>query len=317
MTGLGLAARRTSLVFCFAVTLSWSQVARADDEAVTRFERGVQLYENENYEGALVEFTTAYNLSKNYRLLYNIGICQTALKEYVLATETFKNYLTEGGAEIPEAKKADVNDRLSKLALNVAHVHVITDAPAGTPLMVDDRHVSSVPFPDAIPVKIGRRQFSITVDGRRATQTITVQSGTDAPTVTLNVAAAPPPVVDVSTPQKGPVAAGPSFPVLWWGLTAGLGVAAAVTGTIAVGKRNDFEERQASFGIDKASLEDSRSSARTFGIVTDVLLVATVAGAGLSTYFTIDYFRKKKQQQQQRNTGLYVTPFGVGYARSF
>src|ERR1041384_7041483 len=66
------------VVFGFAL---WSAPSYADDEAVTRFERGVQLFEAENYEGALVEFNTAYKLSKNYKLLYNIGICQNALKD--------------------------------------------------------------------------------------------------------------------------------------------------------------------------------------------------------------------------------------------
>ena len=313
MTGLGHAARRGSLVLCLAVSLvSWSELAHADDEAVTRFERGVQLYEGENYEGALVEFTTAYTLSKNYRLLYNIGICQTALKEYVVATETFQRYLAEGGAEVPETKKADVNDRLAKLALNVAHVRIVTDAPAGTPLLVDDQPVGTVPLPESIAVKIGRRQFSITVDGRRASQTVAVASGTESTTIQLNVAEAAPPVVNVGTQQ--PTAAGPSFPYVWWGLTAGLGAAAAVTGSVAVSRRNKFEQQQATFGIEQKSLDDARSSARTMGIVTDALLVATVAGAGISTWFTIDYMKKKKKQ---RTAGLYVTPFGVGYEGGF
>ncbi|MBX3229707.1 MAG: hypothetical protein KIT84_05185 [Labilithrix sp.] len=279
---------------------------------MTRFERGVQLYEGENYEGALVEFTTAYELSKNYKLLYNIAICQTALKDYVVATETFQRYLADGGAEIPEARKADVNERLAKLALNVAHVTVTTDAPPGTTLMIDDQPVATTPLPESIAVKIGRRQFSIVVNGRRAAQTVSIASGNENAPIHLTVAETVPPPVEAPQQSAPPQAASPSFPYLWWGMTGALGVASAVVGTFAVGKRNDFEERQATFGVSRKSLEDAQSSAQTLGVVTDVLLVATVAAAGVSTWFTIDYVKKKK-----RSTGLVVTPFGVGYTRSF
>lgn len=302
----GLGALAVTLAIATAPSLARAQ----GDEAVQRFERGVQLYEAENYEGALVEFQSAYKISSNYKLLYNIAICQTALKDYAVATETFNRYLSEGGAEVSEARKADVKERLAKLALNVTRVKVTTDAPAGATLAVDDQTVGTTPLPESIAVKIGRRQFSLTANGRTVTKTVDINSGDQNAPINIVFAAVTTGTVDTS---PGKAEAGPSFPIVWWGLTAALGVGTVVTGALAVGKRNDFERQQATYGVSKATLEDSRSSARTLGIVTDVLLVATVVGAGASTYFTIDYFKKKKKQ----DTGIYVTPFGVGYVRSF
>ena len=59
-------------------------------------------------------------------------------------------------------------------------------------------------------------------------------------------------------------------------------------------------------------IRDSRSTARTYGLVTDVLLVGTVLSAGVSTYLTIRYVGKKKT-----TAGLTILPMGIGYARSF
>src|SRR5262249_44702625 len=113
---------------------------------------------------------------------------------------------------------------------------------------------------------------------------------------------------------------GPSFPWPFWGLTVLLGGAAAVTGTLAVGKRNDFEEKQATFGVAKSTLEDQRSQAQTMGIVTDILLGTTVLSTGLSTYLTIRYFGKKKQSSASSGaplTSVTILPMGIGYRRSF
>jgi hypothetical protein len=307
-------SNRATWIFAAALPLmvaAWSTPAYADDEAVTRFERGVQLYEAENYEGALVEFNTAYKLSKNYKLLYNVGICQNAMKDYAAATESFQRYLNEGGAELSEARRADVNDRLSKLSLMVTRVRVSTNAPSGATLLIDEQPSGTTPLPDTIPVKIGRRQFSITAQGRTVTKTVDVSSGDQTP-ISLVLTDTPGQANDTTSTPVSTDDDGPSFPWPFWGLTAVLGGATAVTGVLAVGKANDFEKKQATFGIDKASLEDERSKAQTLGLVTDVLLVCTVLSAGVSTVLTIRYFGKKKQ-----NTGIIILPLGIGYSRSF
>ena len=98
------------------------------------------------------------------------------------------------------------------------------------------------------------------------------------------------------------------------------GGAAAVTGVLAVNARNDFEEKQATFGVNKATLEDDRSKTQTFGIVTDALFVATALSAGLSVYMTVRYFGSKRQNTAKMGgvpAGITVLPMGIGYARSF
>lgn len=312
MTRLAWQYRRAVWVFAFASALAVApRVARADDEAVTRFERGVQLYEAENYEGALVEWMTAYKISKNFKLLYNIGICQNALKDYPAATESFQRYLAEGGSEVSAARKADVQDRLAKLSLMVTRVRVTTDAPAGSTVRVDDQPVGTTPLADPITVKLGRRVFSVSAKGRTASKTVDIASGGETAVVTLalgDAPATPPP----PPPPKKPAADGPSFPWAAWGVTALLAGGATVTGIFALDARNDLERKQATFGVSTSSLEQQRSTAETFGLVTDVLIGAAIISGGVSTYLTIRYAGAKKKEH-----AFTVLPLGVGYVRSF
>src|SRR5687767_10373630 len=44
--------------------------------AQSHFRRGVDLYEERNYDGALAEFSRAHELVPNYRVLYNLAQTQ-------------------------------------------------------------------------------------------------------------------------------------------------------------------------------------------------------------------------------------------------
>ncbi|MBX3191975.1 MAG: hypothetical protein KF819_33600 [Labilithrix sp.] len=295
----------------FAVLALAPASARAEDEAVVRFERGVQLYEAENFEAALIEFVTAYKLSKNYKLLYNIGICQMATRDYGAAADSFRQYLTEGGGEIGEARRKDVQDRLAKLGLMITRVRITSNAPAGTTLLVDDRPAGTLPLGEPLSVKTGRRQFAVVVAGRTFSQTADVTSG-DVATIDLRVDEAPPPSPIAETPVRVEPDS-PSFPWFPWVMTGALGAAATITGVMAVGARNDFGASRAELGVTPERLDDERSRAQTLGYVTDGLLVGTAIMAGLSTYFTIRYATRS----QSGSSGVVVTPVSFTFSRSF
>jgi len=307
--------RLLAKVAIVAALLLAPQIASAQgtDEAVQRFERGVSLFEAQNYEGALVEFNAAYKLSGNYKLLYNIGICQQLGKDYVAATESFRKYLREGGSDVSPEKKADVEGRLQTLSLSVARVRVSTDAPAGTTLNVDDAPIGQVPLPDLATVKIGKRTFSLSAGGRTVTKTVEIASG-DNPAVTLSMADAVGPATGAPPAERpiAPVDSGPSFPVVPWAITVLLGGAATVTGVLAVGKANDFQTDKSTYGVSQSTLDDDRSKARTMALVTDILLGCTIVSAGVSTFFTIKWAGAKGEK-----TAIVVTPSSVGLARSF
>jgi hypothetical protein len=275
----------------------------------------VQLYEADNFEAALIEFSTAYKLSKNYKLLYNVGICQMATKEYGPAAESFRQYLSEGGSEIGDARRKDVQDRLAKLGLMITRVRVASNAPAGTTLLIDDRPAGQLPLTEPISVKTGRRQFSVTVAGKAFIKAVDVTSG-DVATVDLVVDEAALHPGPTGLPAEKPVEtdSGPSFPWPLWVLTGALGGGAAVTGILAVNARNDLGETRAQFGADPDKIDSDRSKAQTLGNVTDVLLIGTVIAAGISTYLTIRHFNGKKAAPA---AALTVTPGASYFSRSF
>src|SRR5262245_54854214 len=51
-------------------------------EATARFERGLALYDDGDYDAALVEFSRAYELSPTYKVLYNIAKIERVKNDY-------------------------------------------------------------------------------------------------------------------------------------------------------------------------------------------------------------------------------------------
>lgn len=313
-------------VALFALVTLAPTRALAGDDAMVRFERGVQLYEAENYEAALAEFSTAYKLSKNYKLLYNIAICQMATHDYVAASESFRSYLADGGAEVGEPRRKDVQERLGKLGLMLARVRVTSNAPAGTVLSVDDRPVGKLPLTEPLTVKTGRRQFTINVAGRTTTKAVDITSG-DTATVELALepALAEGPATTKGSAPADAASAGPSFPWPLWAVTGVLAGGAVVTGVLAVDARNDLGAERARFNPSQSDLDADHSRARTLGIVTDALIAGSLVSAGISTWLTIRYLGAKKSPATAARAaasarptgGLVLTPAFVSFSRSF
>src|SRR6188768_803127 len=61
-----------------------------------RYTRGLALYGDGEFLLALVEFERAYQLSNNYKVLYNIGQVRIQLGRYAKAKEALEEYLKIG-----------------------------------------------------------------------------------------------------------------------------------------------------------------------------------------------------------------------------
>src|SRR4051794_6564997 len=105
-------SRAVRAVLPCAVTLAllapaWA--ARADDpppgaaasgvsaDADVHFRRGVDLFRERAFGGALTEFRRAYQIAPSYRVLYNIALCHAELREYAQAHAAYRQYLDAGG----------------------------------------------------------------------------------------------------------------------------------------------------------------------------------------------------------------------------
>ena len=67
------------------------------DDAQRRFQRGIELYKESDFDAALVEFKRAYELVPSYKILYNLGQVSYQRHDYASALRYFRQYLEEGG----------------------------------------------------------------------------------------------------------------------------------------------------------------------------------------------------------------------------
>src|SRR5580704_19513937 len=123
----------------FALVVLASPFAIADtkiDEAKAHFKSGTDLYDENNFRGALVEFQRAYELAPSYRVLYNIGQVDMELADYAGALTAYRRYLREGGPDVPADRVREVTGELQRLKGRVGTI--IVQTAAGAEVLVDD-----------------------------------------------------------------------------------------------------------------------------------------------------------------------------------
>jgi len=176
---------------------------RALDEARTRFQAGVQLFHEGSFDAALAEFRKAYSLAPSYRVLYNIAQVQFELHDHVEALKTFRQYLQEGGADIPPDRRAQVEGEVQKLERRVSLVEIVVDVD-GAQILLDDVPVGTSPLRLPVMVNAGNRRITATKPGRVTTARALTVAGGDRVTVELKL-----PEVAVARPIEGLVPVAP------------------------------------------------------------------------------------------------------------
>jgi hypothetical protein len=256
-------------------------------EARERFDRGLELYREGDYAVALVEFQRAYELVPNYRVLYNVGQVSIQLGQYARARLALQQYLEGGGSEVSGARRRAVatdlrmletRTALLSLEVNVADAEVLVDDVAlervqlQAPLLVDaGAHRITARHPDYLPeaLKItlaggDRRSLSLVLRDRPLAQTIVVRE---------------------PSRQVGALVIG------GWVATGVLAAGAIFTGVMGAGKVRDWEEIRKWDELLVPNLasriDDARSSARSFLLISDVLSGAAVLAGGFSLWMTL------------------------------
>ncbi len=149
-------------------------------EAREAFDRGVTLYTNKNFEGALSEFDRAYGLSKDPRLLFNMAIAERDLQRYARALGHLSQELTEGDATLsPDEKRTaeGVREGLKKFTAPLT----VTSSEAGATVSVDGREAGKTPLKEPLVVDVGERSITVSKAGfADNTQRINISGGTAA-----------------------------------------------------------------------------------------------------------------------------------------
>lgn len=239
------------------------------DRARQAFQEGEQAYYAGRFREALDRFSLAYELSARAELLYNIGTAHDRLNNAEPALRSYREYL--------EARPEAPNREFVLARIAVLEGVVAGDASAGSAQgesgnpgsgsEVGPRSVEDGAERDGSRVEAG--------DAERGSAGTAVES--DAPRETFTASAA------ASEDSPGPSVAG----IVLLGTAGAAGVAAAVTGVMALGQRSDLDE-QCSAGVCDPALEGDLDRLGRLTTATDVLIgvAAVAATAGVVLFVT-------------------------------
>ena len=147
------------------------------DEAQLHFRRGVQLYAAGNAQSALVELKRAYALVPSFRILFNLGQVAYQCGDHAAAFGYLTRYLTEGGAQVPDARRKEVAHDLADLRATVGYLAIET-RDAGLRVMVDDVAVGITPLSAPQPANVGKRHIEVLApSGERQSRVVDLAAG--------------------------------------------------------------------------------------------------------------------------------------------
>ena len=243
-------------------------------EARQRYDRGLGLFADKNFEAARLEFARAYDLAPSYRILYNIGVCDAQLNDYVSATRNLEQYLAQGESQVPADRRKEVLGVLADLKPKIGHLTVTVEP--GATITVDDVQAGIAPLAAPIDVNPGRRKVVAAKSGRLPATRSVLVAGSETVDVRL----------EIEAPATRTVAARDYLPVILWGGTVALTASAVVTGLLSLKASNDLKTMDSTFPETSSQLEDQRSKMRTFGVAADSLAAAAIVCGGAALYFT-------------------------------
>ncbi len=305
------------------------QPSAADiEEAKRRYQRGRELYEENDLKAALVEIQRAYDLAPNYKLLYDIGQICYQLPDYPCALRSFQKYLADGGENVPADKRAEVEKDISKLQGRVATLKITTNRP-GAEILVDDVVVGTTPLAAPIIVGAGKRKVVARIAGSEPVTKALDVAGTDVVDVPLDFLAStpvdkPPPAGgDQKTPDpvkkpESDAGGGRSVPVVPWVITGVFAVGAGIAGGLALSASTDYRAKLDTFGTTRADLDEAYGSMKNRAVASDVLLGLTAAGAVTSIILTATSGSKSPAKKAGCGpSNVAVGPTGVWFKGSF
>jgi hypothetical protein len=300
--------------------------ADAETQARRCFQRGLDLFDESDLDGATVEFRHAYELAKNFRILYNLGQVAAERHDYARALDFFARYLKDGTGQIPDERRRTVEDEMAKLRQRVGRIDVAVAA-SGYEILVDDESAGWAPLEGPITVNLGRRRVVIRGrEGTTETRLVEVPSG-ELVRVEFNPphtgrmrratasALSPEPKGGdsgdlVVTPSSAVRTAAGTETGIWlaWAAT-GLCAAGAVTsGLLADRWDQDLRDQRASYPVTRDQLTNQQNKVRMAGWVTDGLMAGTAVLAAVSLTLTIRGAHQKS---------VSLSPGGFSLRQSF
>ena len=293
------------------------------EEARRHFQRGAEFYREGNYDAALAEFTKAEQLAPNYRLLYNIGQVQAERHDYVAAVRALTDYLAQGGTELPEERRSQVQSELASLKTKIAELTVTSNV-SGADVSIDGMPVGLLPLRTPLLVSAGSCRITVAKRGYTTFERTIIVAGEERPHVdaVLQPLVGGAPTAKRATPAAEPRTASPessgSNTGGWLSVTAagGFAAGAVVFGLMANHKNQTLDTELNRYPLDAHRVNDLRSD-----IKRDAALCDGLAGASaVSAIFAIYFFAtgsKSSERPATTHARVVAHPSGLAVTGAF
>ena len=133
-------------------------------EARGHWDAGVALAKKGTWDAARASFRSAYELSHNPRVLYNVGISEKELQHFAASLATFKRELAEGKGQISAEDEREVKQNIVDLEKLVAHLTIDVNE-KDADVYVDGEKIDPAKLPGPFTVDLGERKLRATKPG--------------------------------------------------------------------------------------------------------------------------------------------------------
>ncbi len=294
--------------------LACPRLAAAEDDAVARatvhFERGIELYQDKDFNAALSEFRRAFALAPNYRLHYNIAIALSRMHKYVEAIAEFERYLEGANPKVDGKTIALVHHEVERLSERLASVAVQVNVPNAV-VEIDGVAQSPAAVQERVVVSMGERQVRVTADGYQpVSQTVQLAAGEhrELQIALMEKSLEALPLIndlrtDLTTSSKREARKTSAW--IATGFTVALVAGAGVTGYLAWDGNRDLDVQLARPAPSPGEVASTRGRVRTFALTADIFTVAALASGAVSWYL---WSRDDPKSEQRVSTSLHVGP---------
>lgn len=161
---------------------------RAQDrqEARRHLKMGVTLFQEANYEAALVEFEASFRELPSASALQNIALCQTKLYRYVDAIDTLQTLRTRFASELTPREAAKVEDALRNLSQLVGTL-TLRVTPPGAKVTVDGRPVDDTELGRPLRLSSGEYRVEVSAPSHAPAARVVKVAGGESKTVSIEL----------------------------------------------------------------------------------------------------------------------------------
>jgi hypothetical protein len=122
------------------------------------------LYDDGDFAGALEKLRSAYDLSKDPRLLWNMAACQKNLRHYAEVVRLVERYLNEGRSYVSDSDRTDATSLLDTVKDFISRLDVKSNQ-AGASVFIDDVAMGTTPLAAPLPVDMGSHKVRVSKAG--------------------------------------------------------------------------------------------------------------------------------------------------------